>query len=156
MTSGLSFHQLVWPQLALGPAMPFFFIPIMSLAMATLTPSELAGGAGLLNFVRTTAGAFATSLTTTSWTNSATVTRTAFVGRLNGADNVINGIQATGASHNQALGMLDNIIQSQAVMLATNHVFLGISVLMVISVSAVWLAPKPAPGSMGGRPAGGH
>jgi len=31
----------------------------MSLAMATLTPSELAGGAGLLNFVRTTAGAFA-------------------------------------------------------------------------------------------------
>ena len=69
---------------------------------------------------------------------------------------MINGIQATGASHNQALGMLDNIIQSQAVMLATNHVFLGISVLMVISVSAVWLAPKPAPGSMGGRPAGGH
>jgi DHA2 family multidrug resistance protein len=52
--------------------------------------------------------------------------------------------------------MLDNIIQSQAVMLATNHVFLGISVLMVISVGAVWLSPKPAPGSMGGRPAGGH
>jgi DHA2 family multidrug resistance protein len=156
LTQGLSFHQLVWPQLALGPAMPFFFIPVMSLAMATLTPSELAGGAGLLNFVRTTAGAFATSLTTTSWTNSATVTRTAFVGRLNGADNVLNGIQATGASHGQALGMLDNLIQSQAVMLATNHVFLGISVLMVISVGAVWLSPKPAPGSMGGRPAAGH
>jgi DHA2 family multidrug resistance protein len=156
MTQGLSFHQLVWPQLALGPAMPFFFIPVMSLAMATLTPAELAGGAGLLNFVRTTAGAFATSLTTTAWANSATVTRTAFVSRLNNAPGVIDNIQATGASHGQALGMLDNLIQSQAVMLATNHVFLGISVLMVISVGAVWLSPKPAPGSMGGRPAGGH
>src|ERR1700761_950756 len=138
LTQGLSFSQLVWPQLALGPAMPFFFIPVMSLAMATLSPSELAGGAGLLNFVRTTAGAFATSLTTTAWTNSATVGRTAFVGRLNNADGVISGITASGASPGQALGMLDNLVQSQAVMLATNHVFLAISLLMVISVGAIW------------------
>ena len=156
LVQGLSFSQLVWPQLALGPAMPFFFIPVMSLAMATLGPSELAGGAGLLNFVRTTAGAFATSLTTTVWTNSATVARTAFVGRSNGAEGVINQVQATGATHNQALSMIDNLVQSQAVMLATNHVFLGISVLMVISVGAIWLAPKPKPGSMGGAGAGAH
>ena len=156
LTQGLSFSQLVWPQLALGPAMPFFFIPVMSLAMATLSPSELAGGAGLLNFVRTTAGAFATSLTTTAWTNSATVGRTAFVGRLNNAQGVIDNVQATGASHGQALGMLDNLIQSQAVMLATNHVFLGISLLMVVSVGAIWLSPKPKPGSMGGSGAGAH
>src|SRR6201996_4247891 len=121
LQQGLSFHQLVWPQLALGPAMPFFFIPLMSLAMATLSPSELAGGAGLLNFVRTTAGAFATSITTTAWTNSATVGRTALSQRLHGAQGVIDNVQATGASHGQALGMLDNLIQSQAVMLATNH-----------------------------------
>jgi DHA2 family multidrug resistance protein len=156
LTQGLSFHQLVGPQLALGPAMPFFFIPVMSLAMATLAPSELAGGAGLLNFVRTTAGAFATSVTTTAWTNSATVARTAFTDRMNGADGVVNAVQGAGASHGQALGLLDSLVQSQAVMLATNHVFLGISVLMVVSVGAIWLAPKPVPGSMGGRPAGGH
>jgi DHA2 family multidrug resistance protein len=156
LTQGLSFSQLVWPQFALGPAMPFFFIPVMSLAMATLSPSELAGGAGLLNFVRTTAGAFATSLTTTAWNNSTTVGRTAFVGRLNDAQGVIDNVQATGASHGQALGMIDNLVQSQAVMLATNHVFLGISLLMVVSVGAIWLSPKPKPGSMGGSGAGAH
>jgi DHA2 family multidrug resistance protein len=155
LTQGLSFHQLVWPQLAMGPAMPFFFIPLMSLAMATLTPSELAGGAGLLNFVRTTAGAFATSLTTTTWNNSATVSRTAFADRLHGAQGVIDNVQATGASHGQALGLIDSVVQSQAVMLATNHVFLGIAVLMAVSVAAIWLAPKPVPGSMGG-PQGAH
>jgi len=156
MTQGLAFHQLVWPQLALGPAMPFFFIPMMSLAMATLTPSELAGGAGLLNFVRTTAGAFATSLTTTAWTNSATVARTAFSNRLNDADTVVNQLQASGLGHSQAIGMIDSLVQSQAVMLSTNHVFLGISILMVISVSVIWLAPKPVPGSMPGGGGGGH
>jgi len=130
---------------------------MMSLAMATLTPSELAGGAGLLNFVRTTAGAFATSLTTTAWTNSATVARTAFSNRLNDADTVVNQLQASGLGHSQAIGMIDSLVQSQAVMLSTNHVFLGISILMVISVSVIWLAPKPVPGSMaGGGGGGGH
>jgi DHA2 family multidrug resistance protein len=153
-TQGLSFWQLVGPQLAQGPGMPMFFIPIMSLAMATLTPSELAGGAGLLNFVRTTAGAFATSLTTTSWTNSATVARTAFVGRLNNADGLVSQMQASGMTHGQALGSLENIIQSQAVMLSTNHVFLAIAVLMAVSVVAIWYGPKPVGPVRAG--AGGH
>jgi DHA2 family multidrug resistance protein len=47
------------------------------------------------------------------------------------------------------------MVQSQAVMLATNHVFLAISILMVISVGAVWLTPKPRPGAMTGG-AGAH
>jgi DHA2 family multidrug resistance protein len=143
-TQGLSFWQLVGPQLAQGPGMPMFFIPIMTLAMATLLPSELAGGAGLLNFVRTTAGAFATSVTTTAWANSATVARTAFVGRLNNADGVIDQMQSAGMSHGQALGSLDNLVQSQAVMVSTNHVFLAISVLMALSVVAIWFGPRPA------------
>jgi DHA2 family multidrug resistance protein len=154
LTSGLSFLQLVWPQLALGPAMPFFFIPLMILAMADLLPGEIAGGAGLLNFVRTTAGAFATSLTTTAWTNSATVARTAFAGRLHDAEGVIGQLQATGLGHNQALGLLDGLVQSQAVMLSTNHVFLGIAAMMAVSVGAIWLAPKPPPGAMTGEAAG--
>ncbi len=153
-TQGLSFWQLVGPQLAQGPGMPMFFIPLMSLAMASLLPSELAGGAGLLNFVRTTAGAFATSVTTTAWTNSATISRTAFVGRLNNADGVIGQMQAAGMSHGQALGSLENLIQSQAVMLATNQVFLGIAILMAVSVVAIWFGPRPAGVVQGG--AGGH
>jgi DHA2 family multidrug resistance protein len=152
---GMSFWQLVLPQLAQGPGMPFFFIPVMSLAMASLLPSELAGGAGLLNFVRTTAGAFATSLTTTTWTNSATVARTAFVGRLHNADGVVSQMQAAGMSMGQALGNLEGMIQSQAVMLSTNHVFMGISVLMALSVGAIWLGPKPA-GPVSGGAANAH
>jgi DHA2 family multidrug resistance protein len=144
-TQGLSFNQLVMPQLAQGLAMPFFFIPLMTLAMAALLPSELASGAGLLNFVRTTAGAFATSLTTTAWTNATDVGRTAMAGRLNGAEGVIDKMTSSGMSHGQALGMIEQLVQSQAVMVATNHVFLMISLLMTLSVAAIWFGPKPGP-----------
>jgi DHA2 family multidrug resistance protein len=142
LTQGLTFTQLVMPQVAQGLAMPFFFIPLMTLAMAALEPRELASGAGLLNFVRTTAGAFATSLTTTAWTNSATTNRSNMVGNLNNADGLIDKITQTGMSHGQALSMLDSVVQSQAVMVATNHIFLIISVLMTISVAAIWFTPK--------------
>jgi DHA2 family multidrug resistance protein len=142
LTQGLSFTQLVMPQVAQGLAMPFFFIPLMTLAMAALEPREIASGAGLLNFVRTTAGAFATSLTTTAWTNSATTNRSNMVGNLNNADGLMDKITQTGMSHGQALSMLDSVVQSQAVMVATNHIFLIISVLMTISVAAIWFTPK--------------
>ena len=141
---GLAFHQLILPQLAQGLAMPFFFIPLMTLAMAALEPRQLASGAGLLNFVRTTAGAFATSLTTTAWANSTDVARTAFAGRLNGAEGVIDKMTQGGMSHGQALGMIESIVQSQAVMVATNHIFMVIGALMTVSVAAIWFAPKPA------------
>ncbi|MDB5460527.1 MAG: emrB [Caulobacteraceae bacterium] len=142
-TQGLSFHQLILPQLAQGLAMPFFFIPLMTLAMAALEPRELASGAGLLNFVRTTAGAFATSLTTTAWTNATDVGRTAMAGRLNGAEGLVDKMTSSGLSRGQALGMIEQVVQSQAVMVATNHVFLLISALMTLSVAAIWFAPKP-------------
>jgi DHA2 family multidrug resistance protein len=143
LTQGLSLHQLIMPQLMLGIAMPFFFIPLMTLAMATLDPRELASGAGLLNFVRTTSGAFATSLTTTAWSNSTTTARTAMVDNLHNADVAVANLTAAGLSRMQSLGVLESTVQSQAVMLATNHVFLAISALMTISVGAIWFIPKP-------------
>jgi DHA2 family multidrug resistance protein len=141
---GMSFHQLVLPQLAQGLAMPFFFIPLMSLAMASLMPSEVASGAGLLSFVRTVAGAFATSLTTTAWDDSTTSTRANMVGQLHNAEGVMQQVAQTGIGLDGARSFLESIVQSQAVMVATNHIFMIIAVLMAVSVGAIWMAPKPS------------
>ncbi len=153
---GLAFHQLVWPQLAQGLAMPFFFIPLMSLAMADLSPTELAGGAGLLNFVRTTAGAFAFATSPDHHRleqfddHRAHRLRRPLEQRRRG----YQPDAGLGMSHGQALGFLDNLVQSQSVMLSTNHIFMAIGLLMALSVLAIWLAPKPAGPIQGG--AGGH
>ena len=83
--------------------MPFFFIPLMGLAMGSVLPRETASAAGLVNFMRTTAGAFGTSITTTAWENIATSHRTDLVGssigpRRHGRDDQV------GHDADQALG----------------------------------------------------
>ena len=61
-----------------------------------------------------------------------------------------------GMSHDQALAQLDNITQSQAVMLAADQMFTVMTVTFLIAACIVWLAPQPK--LFGGPPgaAGGH
>ncbi len=139
---GMAFHQLIGPQLAQGMGMPFLFIPLMTVAMAAVKPNEIASAAGLLSFVRTVAGAFATSITLTAWDDGAKQFRGDMVGRVD-AEQTISTMTAGGLNHDQALLQLEGLVQSQSVMLATNHVFMLAGVVMVISASAIWFAPKP-------------
>jgi DHA2 family multidrug resistance protein len=139
----MAYDQLIGPQLAQGLAMPFFFIPLMSVAMSSLKPTEIASGAGLLNFVRTTSGAFATSITTTAWDDHATTVRQTLVDRMHGASDTMNALTQQGLDPGQARSLLDSLVQGQAVMLSTNHIFIVVSALMVISAGAIWFAPKP-------------
>ncbi|MGZ8329010.1 MAG: DHA2 family efflux MFS transporter permease subunit, partial [Allosphingosinicella sp.] len=58
----VTFLQMAWPTLLTGVFMVMFFIPVTGLAMASVEPEEQANAAGISNFMRTLAGAFATSL----------------------------------------------------------------------------------------------
>jgi DHA2 family multidrug resistance protein len=49
---------------------------------------------------------------------------------------------------------MDNLVQSQSVMLATDHIFLISALMFVFGAAIVWLAPKPAAPVAAG--AGGH
>ena len=69
-TPDITFLQMALPTLLTGPAMVMFFVPVTGLAMASVGPDEQANAAGLSNFMRTLAGAFATSLVQTGWSNA--------------------------------------------------------------------------------------
>ena len=43
----------------------------------------------------------------------------------------------------QTTRMLDNMVQSQSVMTATNHVFEIVAVMLLFAAAFTWLAPKP-------------
>lgn len=142
-TPDMAFHQIVWAQLVQGAAMPFFFIPINLVAMSSLKPSELASGAGLMNFVRTVSGAFATSILTTSWDDGATGARNGMVASMANGATAVQQMTAGGLSQDQALTTLDRMVQGAALMLSTNQLFMAVAVLMVISAGAIWIAPRP-------------
>src|SRR6478752_8435694 len=52
------------PTIIQGVAMAFFFIPLMTITMSGLTPDRIPAASGLTNFVRITAGAMGTSIST--------------------------------------------------------------------------------------------
>jgi DHA2 family multidrug resistance protein len=127
---------------------------MMSLAMGSVKPAETASASGLINFLRTMSGAFATAVITFAWHHSATGSRVDLSGVLNDPQGVLAKIRATGETAQQALQSLDNMVQTQSVMLATNHIFQFVGAILLLTAAGIWLMPKPTgPVSL---PTGGH
>ena len=67
LTADASFFSFIAPQLVQGLAMGLFFVALLTITFAGLPPQKIPAASGLTNFLRITAGSFATSLTTTLW-----------------------------------------------------------------------------------------
>ena len=141
----VNFARLIWPQLGQGCATPLFFIPLISVALSSVLPREVTSAAGLLTFMRSTAAAFATSITTTQWTNLATARRVDLAGTLNTPSSWLDAFGRAGSTAGQSLGQLDGLVQTQAVMLATDRVFFVTSFVFLLAAAVVWIAPRARP-----------
>ena len=141
--SEVTFFQMAWPTLLTGPFMVMFFVPITGLAIATVNPDETANAAGMSNFLRTLAGAFATSLVQTRWANATRENQTELAGAMHQGQSTLDGMIAGGASPESARVMLTNIVEGQSVMLATLNTFAAIVMCFAVAAALIWLAPKP-------------
>ena len=140
----MTMWDVSWPMLLQGIGMPFFFVPLTALALASVKPEETASAAGLMSFLRTLSGAFATSIVTTSWENEQNVFRSDLVERAMPPGEFGAMLGTTDpAAQEGVLQQLNLLIQQQAVVLATNHVLYIVSLTFIFAALAVWLAPKP-------------
>jgi DHA2 family multidrug resistance protein len=137
----MTFTQLALPMLGYGLGMPLFFVPLMSVSIMTVPPAETATASGLINFLRSMSGGFATAIVTTAWSDEATANRVQLVGRLNRPGAILS--KMGGTHSNAALHRLDSMVQSQSVMLATNKIFLLSGLLIACVAAGVWFLPKP-------------
>ncbi|MBV9061746.1 MAG: MFS transporter, partial [Alphaproteobacteria bacterium] len=139
----VTFMQMAWPTFLTGTAMVMFFVPVTGLAMASVNPEEQANAAGLSNFMRTLAGAFATSLVQSGWSNAVRHNQTELASSMHNGQAAIDGIVAQGFSHESATAMLSQLVESQSVMLATLNMFKVIAVCLLFASTLIWFAPKP-------------
>ena len=143
------FGTILLPTLLQGAAMAFFFIPLQSIAFAGLPPDRMPAAAGLSNFVRITAGAVGTSVFTTLWESRASLHHANLVQNISLSNpasvQAIAGLEAAGHSREQALAMLNRIVDQQAFTMAATDLFWLSSVLFVALTALVWLsAPRRA------------
>jgi DHA2 family multidrug resistance protein len=151
----ITFWQLAPAQMMLGIGMPLFFIPLMSLAMAAVQPSETADAAGMISFLRTMSGAFSTAIITFSWRERTVHDRVELVNGLGQTDHSLSLLRHAGQSAGQAVMSLSNLVDTQATMLATNNVFFAVSLVLLGVAAGVWLMPKPKLAARSAAP-GGH
>ena len=144
-TTSVDFWHVFLPAMVLGIGVPFFFVPTTRIALGAVLPQETAAAAGLSNFMRTTAAAFAASISTTYWDTAASNARDNLAGALNGVQAQIDALVGQGLSADQALRQIDNLVQMQAVMLATNRLFVVTGAIFLVAGCFIWLAPRPRP-----------
>ena len=155
------FNTILIPTIIQGVAMAFFFIPLMTITMSGLSADRMPAASGLTNFVRITAGAMGTSISTTLWESRAALHHAQLSEAVNvgnpAAQSALAGLVASGLSPDQALAQINRLLDQQAFMLAANDIFLLSAVLFLALIPLVWVTrPQKAIAGAPDAAAGAH
>src|SRR2546421_2263739 len=138
---------LVWPTVLQGAAVSCFFIPLVALALSGLRQDQIAAASGLNNFLRITAGAFATSIATTLWESRAALHHARIVERLTTGDPARSGalelLGRLGMEPQQRYAFLERLVNQQAFTLSALDLFYASAVLLVLLIPFLWIARPP-------------
>lgn len=139
----MTFAQISYPMFFQGIGMPLFFVPLTAIALGCVRPSEMESAAGLMNFIRTLSGAFATSMINTSWEHQTRYVHAELAGLTDKAGVATHMMQDSGMAMGQIRSSMDWLLQKQSVMVATNQLFMVIAVIFAVAACIIWFAPKP-------------
>lgn len=143
-TTEMDYWTIVLPLLVMGVGMPMYYVPITGLAMGSVEEHEMASAAGLMNFVRTIAGAFGTSLVTTSWQDRRYTAHDQLAGIVDPTGELSVLVDNTPSLLGQfGRELFDLAVSGQSMQLATNGLMLSIAAIFFVSAFTIALAPKP-------------
>src|SRR6266404_1377564 len=150
---------LVVPTIVQGAAVSCFFIPLVNLALGGLRPDQIAAATGLNNFLRITAGAFATSTATTMWENRAALHHAHLVEHLTPGDPTTSAtlelLARLGLQPEQRYAYLDRLVNQQAFTLSALDLFYGSAIILMLIIPFLWIA-RPPKGGGSAEAAGAH
>ena len=137
------FWTIMVPTIIQGIAVATFFIPLNLITLAGLPQHRLPAASGLANFVRITAGAFGTSITTTLWENRAALHHAqlseSVTATNHAATSALAGMQAGGFTAEQALAQVNRLVTQQAFMISAAEIFWLSAVIFIVMIPLIWL-----------------
>ena len=159
-TMQTDFQTIMIPTLIQGVAMACFFIPLVTITLSGLEPARIPAASGLSNFTRITAGAMGTSIATTLWEDRANMHHAQLAEAIHNGNpaavQTLRQLEAGGMSHDQALGVVNNLVTQQAFMISTQEIFYGSAILFISLIALVWLARRTHGGAGADAAAGAH
>ena len=139
-----TFEVLMIPTIIQGVALAFFFIPLTTLILGGLPPEKIPSASGLSSFARIVGGSFGTSIAITVWQDRAAMHHAELAELVNrgsyATQAALANFDAAGMGREQALAMINRMVDQQAFTLAANDIFLGSSAIFILLIPLVWLA----------------
>lgn len=139
-TPDMTYWQISTPLFFMGIGFPLFFIPLVGVSMGAVEEREMASASGLMNFIRTISGAFATSMVATSWQNKSIYAHEELAGIV--GNYAVHSLSASGMPQDAGRGLLNGLVSSQGLMLATNDLMVDIGLIFLLGSVTICLAPK--------------
>ena len=148
--------DMLWPITLRGFATGCMFIPLATYAVGGLRGRSLAHGSALFNLARQLGGSVGIAVLANLLTHQAALHRADLVSNLVAGSPVTDarvsaitrGMIARGAdAHSaaqQALAILNGLVQRQATMLAFRDIFLMVAAIIAVSIPLIMLLRKPA------------
>jgi DHA2 family multidrug resistance protein len=152
-STDITFWTIAVPQLLQGVGVALMIVPLTTISLSSVLPRETASAAGIANFGRTLAGAIATALVTTVWSDMSRSRGADLAGVLNGSDATTQALQRQGMSAEQARGTIAQLVENQGTAVATGQLFVICAIALFLAATTIWLAPRP-PKNV--KPASGH
>ena len=153
-------ETLMIPTIIQGASVACFFIPLVSITLSGLPPQRIASASGLTNFVRITAGAIGTSVSTTLWDNRATMHHAHLTEAINhgnlAATQTLANLQASGFDSAQSLAMLDRMVNAQAYVMSADDIFYASAIIFLLLVPLLWFTRPPRGNAPSEEAAGAH
>ena len=134
--------HLITPALVQGLGMSFFMMPLMIISMGQITPKDVASATGIQAFVRTLSAAMGAALALTAWGNAQQQAQAEVVDKLQTGETVTK-LTESGFSVEQALAMIQRIVEKEAAVMALDQLFLYTAAIFFFGAAVIWLAPKP-------------
>ena len=159
-TAGDTYWDYSLPTIVQGVATATFFIPLLGIILGGLAPARVASAAGLSNFARITAGSFGASIYTTLWDNRTTMHHAQLAEHIYAGGQrssaVLRMLESGGFSRQQALGVVNRLIDVQASTMSVDEMFRLSAWLFIAMIVLVWLVRPSEPGAAGAEAAGAH
>ena len=140
--TSVDFDYILGPQWLQGIGTACLFVPLTSLVLSNIKPWQMASASGLSNFCRILGAGFGTSLTTTLWDRRASYHHAVLTEHID-AYNPMLAQMHTHALHPSNFALIEQSLNQQAYMLATNDLFWLYGWIFVAVIPLLWIT-KPA------------
>ncbi|MCE1240170.1 MAG: DHA2 family efflux MFS transporter permease subunit [Azonexaceae bacterium] len=146
-TPDVDYWTVAISRLLMGIGISCFFLPIITINLSGLPPSRIASASGLSSFMRNLGSSFGTAIMVSLWDHRGIAHHADLAERVTdydpATDRYLEALRAAGLSLDQAWASLNNTINAQAYLMATNDVQLASGLIMLALVVPIWFARPP-------------